>query len=165
MSRYAGVDVSSFAIDIVLLNEDGTDATHIRRRLDHPTKASALTRVRRIRDQLPPRTDWNDQGILRAAIEKPYAAGQMRGNDMLMMAIGSVLQMIPQAVPVDLLRADDWRKACGLPTRGERLDLKRAALNFTGDHWADHPTPLDDNTADAYCIAWACRHLHQKGTA
>jgi len=63
---------------------------------------------------------------------------------------------------VALLRADDWRRELELPIRGPREKLKAAAVHFAASHWANHPQAIDDNQADAFCLAWVARQLHQK---
>lgn len=158
MSSFAGVDLSSKAIDIVLLDEDGNRARHERRRLDLPS-GGALARIRRVRDRMPARAEWRDQGVLEVCIEEPFARGNMRGQVPILMVIGAILQTIPPEIPLAIVRADDWRRVCDLPIRGTRETLKKAAIDFAGDHWPNHPAPLDDNMADGYCIAFACREL------
>jgi hypothetical protein len=160
MSYFAGIDLSTKAIDVVMLEEDTDRAQHHRRRLDvKPGKA--LERIRRIRGALPARTAWHDSGVLLIAIEEPYSRASMSGQVPILMAIGAILACLPEDLPVDLLRADDWRRACELPTRGPRDQLKTAAIKFTERHWSNQPTYIDDNAADAYCLAWTARQLHE----
>lgn len=161
MSYYAGIDVSTLAIDVVLLDEDTNRAEHHRRRLDiGPGKA--LTRIRRIQDAMPARRQWADSGVLAIAIEEPYNRASMSGQVPILMAIGGILQTIPTNIHVGLMRADDWRRACGLPTRGQRQDLKAAAIDFARRNWTNAPAHIDDNAADAYGLAWAMRELAEK---
>lgn len=161
MSVYAGFDLSTLAIDVVLLDEDTDGARHIRRRLD-TGPGDAKVRIRRIRDAMPPRASWADLGVIAAAIEEPFSRASMGGQVPILMALGGVLQTIPVNLPVALLRADDWRKECGLPIRGPREKLKAASVDFAATHWANRPQALDDNQADAFGLAWAARCLHQK---
>jgi hypothetical protein len=156
VSLIAGLDYSSFAIDVVLIDEDTGDATHYRRRLDLPA-AGALTRIRRTAEQMPPRSWWTDH-VVAAGIEIPFARAK-GGGYALQLQLGAILSCLPAGLKLHMLRADDWRRACELPTRAQRARHKRNAVDFACRHWDSHPTPLDDNTADAYCIAHATRQL------
>lgn len=158
MSLYAGIDYSTIAVDVALLDEDTDHATHHRYRLDEGP-GDGLARIRRLRDQLPARGAWTDRGVTAVALELPFSRGKMAGNDRLMMCAGAILACIPPRLELRLLRADDWRRSCGLPTRAPRDEHKRNALSFAGERWLNHPVPFTDNAADAYCLAWALRHL------
>lgn len=160
----AGIDFSTVAIDVVLLDEDTNHATHHRRRLD-TGPGKAFDRIRRIRDAMPARGAWLDSGVVAVGIEEPFNRATMGGQVPLLMAIGAIVATLPLALPVGLLRADDWRKACGLPIRGQRDQLKRAAVDFAARNWIDLPAVIDDNVADAFCIAWAMRDLAEKRQA
>jgi hypothetical protein len=165
VSLVAGIDYSTLAVDVVLLDEDTDDATHHRYRLDDGP-GDALARVRRVRDRMPARSSWADAGVLAVALELPFSRGKMAGNDRLMMCAGAILACVHPAVDVDLLRADDWRSACGLPIRAPREVHKRNALAFAADRWPSCPEPLSDNAADAFCLAWAMRaRLREKEAA
>lgn len=155
MTAVAGIDFSSFAIDVVLLDEDTDDAEH--HRIVLPKKADALTRARAVRDLMPPRTRWHDQAVA-IGIEKPFSRNG-RGGDTMAIVLGAIIASLPADLPLHLIRADDWRRACELKIRQPRADHKRAAIDFAGDRWADHPMPLTSDCADAYCIAHATRIL------
>lgn len=157
----AGIDLSTLAIDVVLLDEDTDQAAHHRLRLNLGG-GKTLDRIRRVRDRMPARGSWADSGCVLIAIEEPFARGKMGGQVPILMVIGSILACLPDDIPVALLRADDWRRSCGLPIRGARTDLKAASLRFAREQWANHPATLDDNAADAYGIAFAGRELYEK---
>lgn len=157
----AGFDISTKAIDVVLLDEDHDHAEHHRRRLDvGPGKA--VDRIRRIRNVMPARTGWDDSGVVLFAIEEPFSRATMSGQVPILMAIGALIACLPTDVPVALLRADDWRRSCGLPIRGQRDDLKRAAIRFAEKTWQNAPALIDDNAADAFGIAYAGRELYER---
>ena len=158
MSVYAGIDYSSYAIDLVLLDEDTNRATHIRRRLD-TAPGDATARIRRIRDALPPRANWADTAAA-IGIEKPMSRTG-RGADTMQFALGAILACIPTTTNLALIRADDWRRTCGLPVRAAREQHKRNAIDFAARMWTNRPATIDDNAADAFAIAWATRHLTQ----
>lgn len=154
----AGMDLSSRQIDVCLLDVETDTATHHRRRLDtRPGKQ--LDRIRRVRDALPTRGAWADAGCVLAAIEEPFSRQSMSGQVPILMVIGAILSTLPTDIPVALLRADDWRRGCNLPLRGARPDLKRASVGFARSRWRNAPDILDDNAAEAWCIAYAGREL------
>lgn len=158
MSFIAGIDFSTMALDIVLLSENDDTAQHHRRRLD-TGPGDALARIRRIPDAMPRRGAWQDD-ILAVAIEEPFSRG--KGNAYVMqLELGAIITCLPARVPLALIRADDWRKHCGLPLRCGRLAHKQNAIRFALDHWEDGPERIDDNTADSFCIAWAGRELQR----
>lgn len=157
-----GIDFSTITVDAVLLHEDGDPATanHHRRRLD-TGPGKALERIRRIADAMPARGQWRDAGVTLVAIEKPYSR-QGRGSDSIQYALGAILATIPPDVELQLIRADDWRRACQLPVRAPRDRHKRNAVEFAAAHWLDVPAVLHEDAADAFCIAWAARSLHDQ---
>lgn len=158
MSFIVGIDYSTLAIDVILLDEDTNTAEHHRRRLD-TAPGDALARTRRIRDEMPSRGHWADRGCLLVAIETPMGAGVMAGTVPLLIALGAIVDTLDRDMPLALLRSDDWRRACELPARAPRPQHKKNAIQFAQAHWKDSPARIDDNTADAFCIAWAGREL------
>lgn len=154
-----GIDLSTRAIHVVELPEDTNEATLHVVRLD-TERGNAIERVRRIRDRMPARTAYRDNGCTLIAIEEPYARGP--GIAPMMAVYGALLQCLPADVPLLELRADDWRRECSIPIRKPRdagSDFhKRAAVGFARELWKNPPF-FDDNGADAFCIAWAAREI------
>lgn len=157
----AGIDYSTLAVDVVLLDEDTNHARHIRRRLD-TGPGKAIDRIRRIRTVMPARGAWTDAGVVAVAIEEPFNRATMGGQVPLLIALGAIIAGLPPDMPLALLRADDWRKACGLRIRGPRAELKRESIAFAERAWIGAPARIDDNAADAFGIAWAMRDLAEK---
>ena len=160
----AGVDYSTTAIDVILLDEDTNHATHHRRRLD-TGPGNAQDRLRRVRDAMPSRGAWRDSGVTVIGIEEPFAYGTMKSLPAMLMVLGAIIATLPPELPLALLRADDWRKACGLRIRGQRDELKREAIRFATSRWSNPPLRVDDNIADAFGVAWAARELERKAAA
>jgi hypothetical protein len=152
-----GIDLSSKAIDVVLLDEDTNRAEHYRVRLD-TQRGDATERIRRLRDLMPARGAWSDLGITMVALERPIAIH----SSVPLMVYGALLQVLPSAIPLLELRSDDWRTECGIAIRKPRdagSDWhKREALRFAREQWLDCP-PIDHDAADAFCIAWAAREI------
>lgn len=153
----AGIDLSSKALHICTLDEDTNAATVHVVRLDLQ-RGDAVTRARRLRDLMPARSAWADIGVTLVAVEKPFFTGH-QGLVPLLMVYGGLLQLIPPAMPLLELRADDWRLECSLKRRGPKSELKRASIEFARAVWSDPPATLDDNTAEAFCIAWSAREI------
>jgi hypothetical protein len=153
----AGIDLSSRALHVCMLDDDTNEATVHVVRLD-VQRGDAEARVSRMRDLMPPRSSWSDSGVTLIAIEVPFFVGH-QGLVPLLMTYGGLLQLIPPAIPRLRLKADDWRRECSLPTRGEKSKLKRASIEFARQVWTDPPAALDDNAAEAFCIAWAAREI------
>ena len=68
---FAGIDVSTQAIDVVLLN---LDDDHADWRTYDLGAGDALARVRRIPRVLPPSHAWADSGVRQIQIEQPMSA-------------------------------------------------------------------------------------------
>lgn len=154
-----GIDLSSRALHICVLDEDTNEAKVHVVRLDLE-RGGATTRIRRMRDLMPARKAWDDNGVTLIALERPIAVH----SNVPLMVYGALLQLIPPDMPVLELRANDWRRECSLPTRGDRTKLKNAAKAFARQCWANAPVAIDDDVADAFCIAWAARELDIRTT-
>jgi Holliday junction resolvasome RuvABC endonuclease subunit len=154
----AGIDFSSHAVDVVLLDEDSDRATWHRVPLVGP---SAFDRARMVRLLMLSQLGsafWDD--VLAVGIEQP------RGNHgVVHMARiqGAVLSCIPTDKLVHPLNPSEWRKAVGLSGNAtkERVQLHVAQARPTG--WVHTPWPFD--ACDAYCIALATRLLIETKTA
>lgn len=153
-----GIDISSRALHVCTLAEDTNEATVHVVRLDIE-RGDALARVRRLRDRMPARTAYRDAGVTLIAIEKPFFAGSVNGLAPLLIVYGALIACLPPDLPIMELRADDWRAECSLPKRGAKSVLKKAAIDYARVCWANPPQIIDDNTADAWCIAWAAREI------
>lgn len=150
-----GCDISTRAIHVVGLDETTNRAQLHIVRLD-AQRGATTERVRRMRDLMPARGAWADAGATLIAVERPFAHMAATLAPM-MLAYGGLLQLLPADVPLLELSAPEWRRECGLPQRGD--DRKPAAVRFAREQWVDAPAALDDNAADAFCIAWAAREI------
>lgn len=155
-----GCDISTRAVHVVGLDEETNRAELHVVRLD-VQRGSITERVRRMRDLMPARGAWRDAGATLIAVERPFAH-QAATLAPMMLAYGGLLQLLPVDVPLLELSAPEWRKECALPQRGD--DRKPAAIRFARDIWTDPPAAIDDNAADAFCIAWAARELSIRQT-
>ena len=148
----AGIDLSTHAIDIVLLDETTDAATWHRVEL---AGHDAFERARSVRAAMfrgfvPSR--WDD--VLAIGIEQP------RGRNALVAlgrVQGAVLACIPRDKLVQPWNPSEWRKTVGLPGNATKFQVAEWAL----DRWEDYPFGVPFDGTDAYCIALATRNLLQ----
>jgi hypothetical protein len=145
-----GVDVSSFAIDIVGLPLDGDEPVRV---TSIPVKgARALERAQAAPARIPSGSAWDE--VVAVAIERPYGPG---GDTLfaLHLMVGAVIAALPERLlPAELLHPASWRKRAGLHGHASKLDVKRyvRAMHPPAEHWKQ-------DTCDAYCIARALRAM------
>jgi hypothetical protein len=154
----AGIDYSTHAIDVVLLDEDTDAATWHR----FPLKGQdAFERTRGVRDlfagaSLTFREAWD--AALAFGIEDPrgYNAG------VLYRVQGAILTKIPRGSLVQPFPPSVWRKTVGLPGNASKEDVWRFVHPrlIAASSWYDHDAWTQDGM-DAYCIALATRTLLQ----
>lgn len=152
-----GIDYSSHAVDLVLLDEDSDAATWHRVPLVGP---SAFDRARMVRLLMLSHLGsafWDD--VLAVGIEQP------RGNHgVVHMARiqGAVLTCIPASKLVQPLNPAEWRKRVGLKGNATKDAVRieawaRAAM--VDGYLADAMNAWPFDATDAYCIAMATRSL------
>lgn len=150
----AGIDFSTHAVDVVLLDEDSDRAVWHRFEL---TGQDAFERARFVRAALWPSSLFDD--VLACGIEDPrgYGAGSLYRIQ------GAILGRLPGSLLVQPWVPSAWRKAVGLPGNctKERVQLHVAQQRPTG--WLHTPWPFD--ACDAYCIALATRSLLETSEA
>jgi hypothetical protein len=148
----AGIDYSTRAVDVVLLDEDSDAATWHRFELEG---ADAFDRTRSVREAMRRQHQylasvWDD--VLAVGIEDPrgYNAGALYRIQ------GAILATIPQATLVHPLIPSQWRKTVGLPGNAS----KGAVFEFTMKHSGRAGSGIwPQDACDAYCIALATRTL------
>jgi hypothetical protein len=91
-----------------------------------------------MRDLMPARTSWADAGVTLIAIERPIAIH----SSVPLMVYGALLQLIPPDMPLLELRADDWRRECLLPIRGDKSKLKKASIDYARAVWTNAPADV-----------------------
>lgn len=149
----AGVDISSRAVDIVLLDDDTEQATW------HHYALAGATPYERARDScnvLPSRSWWEDNGVWLVGLEDPRGphAHTMKA---LGAAVGAFLALLPRDLTVIPTIAQEWKRlTVGAPGAGKDSVARwaRAQLGQT-----DHETWNQDGY-DAYAIARAVRVLN-----
>jgi hypothetical protein len=160
----AGIDFSSLAIDVVLVDLDdlAPPAWHRFELIGQ----DAFDRTRAVRAAMPTASFWDD--TLGIGIEHP--AGKF-GVGPMMRVQGAVLACLPAGVVVKPWPPGAWRKAVGLPGNAAKEVVSRWAFGngaegfwkwtdvgleppFTNTEYSE-PPPFD--CTDAYCIALATR--------
>jgi Holliday junction resolvasome RuvABC endonuclease subunit len=153
----AGIDTSTKAIDIVLLELDTDAAAWLRIPLHGD---DAFDRVLTIRDAMPARGRWDDAGVVQIAIEKPLAGNATTSAIQVAWALGAALACLPRDVPLMPLQPSEWKKETlggGQPGKGNAPKADVAA--WSRAHWTNVPDRVSQDGLDAYAIAWAARSL------
>lgn len=146
----AGIDYSTHAVDLVLVDQDEQRPPWWHRFELHGQDAWERTRdVRRVMPG-PSSQLWDEVGAF--GVEDPR--GQNSG--VLYRVQGAVLACLPPTALVHPLVPSEWRKAVGLPGNATKAQIYGA---FPQD-------PLwPQDACDAYCIALATATLIQKQAA
>jgi hypothetical protein len=144
-----GIDYSSRAVDVVLLDEDTDAATWHRFDLREYMSASknAFDRARDVKFVMPSSSFWDE--VLAIGIEDPrgYGAGSLYRIQ------GAILACLPSATKVHPWVPSAWRKAVGLSGRASKDEIRSWVENR---RW-DYKAPWPQDACDAYCIALATR--------
>ena len=144
----AGIDYSTRAVDVVLLDEDSDTATWRRFEL---SGNDAFDRTRSVRDRFYTRSWWADSPVIAVGIEDPrgYNAGALYRIQ------GAILSCFPAGMLVHPLIPSQWRKTVGLPGNASK---EAVGNRVPVSHWnIDWP----QDACDAYCIALATRSMIQ----
>jgi len=148
----AGIDLSTHAIDVVTVPLEGAGAPVWHRfPLEGPT---SFDRARRVRDAMPARTSafWDE--VTEIGIEEP--AGFTASHAMRIQ--GGVLACLPPALKVTKWMPSQWRKACGLSGRASKGEVMEFVIDATqAEGWKTEQHALEQDAADAYCVALATR--------
>jgi hypothetical protein len=155
VSYFGGIDVSSFAVDLVFLDEEKATAKWRKVRLD----SGARQRVRPLPARPPAHASHKRMGR-RGAHRRDRKADvePVRDERRAHARPGAVVACIPRDMPLAELTPQEWKQACGLPSNADKDTVRRFVL----DTWDDPPIGLDENACDAYAIAWAWRELCDK---
>lgn len=155
MSFLAGIDYSTHAIDVVLLDEDDPhEAAWHRFGL---SGQDAFERARNVRRSftLCFLREWDD--VLAVGIEEP------RGHNAgaLYRVQGAILARLPHDILVQPWVPSEWRKAVGLPGNASKEAVVSWAVEQPGTkHWQ---APVPPDAFDAYCIALATLRAIERG--
>lgn len=146
----AGIDVSTYAVDLVLIPTDLAPPIWNRYPLKGP---DAWERTRNIARAMPSpyARMWDD--IEAIGVENP--AGK-HGIHTVQRAVGAVLACLPPSALVQPWRPAEWRKAVDLPGNASKTTVLEHGIEVArgmGAEWAADTHPQD--CFDALCIALA----------
>jgi len=153
MSTIAGIDFSTWHIDVVLLDEDTDHADWHRFTLANT--GDAFDRARTVRLAMPGRSWWDDHGVLAVGIEQPFGRGS--SVTPLYRVQGAVLACLPPLTLVHPWAPSSWRKAVGLPGNCP----KDAVAAFVHDS-ATETLQWSQDACDALCVALATREALER---
>lgn len=162
MSHVLGIDLSSFAVDLVQLDETTNTAEWTRVALDGKT---ASERLRDLRTKWPTGSYFDD--IYLAAIEIPYGRGQSGTLAKLNRVFGAVVTALPAGLPLWEVGPHEWKKELGMREKPAAADLSRIAPDWRIEHaWKPSLKKWDEtqqNGRDAFCLALYARQVNQRG--
>jgi Holliday junction resolvasome RuvABC endonuclease subunit len=155
MSSVLGIDLSSFAVELVKLDETTSAAgwTHV-----HLHGGNALQRLRDLPRQMPRwGSGWYDDVYL-VAIEAPYSTGQAGTLAKLSRVFGAITMCVPPRLEIWEIAPHDWRRELELPGNAtkERGNARAVELGAPRD-WKD------ENAYDAFSVAWCARQINDRG--
>jgi hypothetical protein len=155
----AGIDYSSHAVDVVLLDEDSDQAAWHHFPLTALPGWDSFDRARTVRAVMPTRSWWEDRGTIAIGIEDPrgYGAGHLYRIQ------GGILQTLPPDVLVHPWIPSAWRKANMIAGNATKQAVKIHSLRLVGASKATDEWSQDAH--DAHLIARATRASLQRSEA
>lgn len=153
----AGIDFSTKAIDIVLLDDDTDAATWHRFEL---AGQDAFERARDVRNAMVAAMPlWDDAVAIGIEDPRGYGAGS------LYRVQGAILARLPRHTLVHPLIPSSWRKTVGLPGNASKEDVSLFASRLRVAAEGSRTVGWPYDATDAYCIALATRSLIELGEA
>lgn len=156
MTAFAGIDYDTTGIYIVWFDDDEAVTQFMAEPLDGH---DAFDRAREVRDAMPARSWWDDQGIVAIGIEEQNSQNPKMRNTVakLKMIQGAILSCLPRETLVNPMNASHWRTTCGLPGNCPKEDVREWArtngFSLLGSY------ALAQDLADAFCMAKAVEKL------
>lgn len=149
----AGIDFSTRAVDIVLLDDDTADAEW--HRYEITDKRGSFYAALNIRKTLPTRSWWETHGVWLIGIEKPMSPHAI-SISALMRIQGAILSRLPHDICTIETPPHEWKT--------ETVGLSNATKQQVAD-WATAGarTGWPQDALDAYAIAHAVRQLNERG--
>ncbi len=157
MTAFAGIDFSTFAADLVLIPEDSAPVWH-RFELEGE---DAFERTRSVRDVMPTRGWWHDQGIVALGIEEPQ--GVAKSTVAKLKAIqGAVVACLPRDLLVHPMVPARWRTEVGLKGNATKEEIADFVAMRSGSFFSEIPWDCSEwsqDGFDAYCLALSVEKL------
>ena len=168
---HAGIDYDTKAVHVVLLPEEG-HAEYLAYELEG---GDPFDRARQVREVMPPRAWWKDEGVISACIEEQNSGNpKMRYSvQQLKMIQGAILSCLPRDLLVAPFAGSEWRTKLGLAGNCSKDEVRafvdaqrlgdRALVNKGSCQeplW--EPSEFEDwpqDACDAYCLAMCAEKL------
>ena len=156
MPSVLGIDLSTKAVELVLLDENENQAAwdHLELR-----GTDALERLRDLPRRMPRWASrwYEDAGVYLVAIEAPYGRGQGGTEAKLNHVLGAVVACVPPTVPIWLVAPHEYRAHLNLPGNAAKALVRQAVLEL-GAHqeWAQ-------DACDALAVAHYARDTNRRG--
>lgn len=155
MTHVLGIDLSSFGIELVRLDETSRHAgwDHI-----HLQGPDALARLRDLPRRMPRWATTFYDDIYLVAVELPMGRGEAGTQAKLNHVFGAIVTCIPPHLEIWAVAPHEWRRELQLPGNAPKeAGWKRAVELGAPADWKD------GNAYDAYSVAWAAREVNQRG--
>lgn len=152
--KIAGFDISSLAVDFVLLDETTDHADWTRIELAGGTP---FERARTLRLLFPSRSFWEDHGVYLAAFEDPFSR-QSHTAKALGLVTGAAAALLPSQLATVQTPPAEWKRIFTGAANADKQTVRMHAIARGFD--IDPRTSTD--AFDAYGIAWAVRALNRQ---
>lgn len=162
----AGIDLSSFQVDVVKLPVTTDD--EIAYAIDDlyapkiwsctlGKKGTAFDRARLVRDALPDRYSsfWSD--VIAIGIEEPFGKGHLSTAAGYRVQ-GAILSCLPPNTLVQPWAPASWKKAIGIGGGADKDKIAAWVMEQENEHRRSYG--MSQDAADAYCVAWATREAY-----
>lgn len=155
--KVAGVDFSSHAVDVVLLDEDGgLLPAHLR--FPFENRRYAFERLLGCREVLPTPGWWADESVYLIALESPKSKGFGAAVDLARVQ-GAIIATLPRNIITWQLTPNEWKREIGFPGVAKKDAYRAKAIELGAmKNWTEH-------AIDAFCIAYAARAMNERGIA
>lgn len=151
-----GIDLSSKAIDLVLLAENSDTANWTRIELEG---ATAFERARDVAEKMPQPGWYEAHGVYLIALERPFVRF---GQDVIRLVQGCVLASLPTGLPVWEVAVSQWKKHLGIPIREKPTWLHFPDFQTSADDalWRGIPREWPQDAFDALGVALYARDVN-----
>lgn len=154
MTTVLGIDVSSHAIDLVLLDEETNAGSWHHLKLQGKT---SFDRLRKVPLVMPKWSFYEDMGVYLIAIEGPKTRF-MPSAAALFPVYGAVISCLPRRLQVWDVHPTAWRQGLGLPGNAKKDACAARAVELGAQpEWAVQ------DAYDAYSVALYARDTNQRG--
>lgn len=154
----AGIDYSSHAVDIALLEDDSIQAKWVRIDLEGGTP---FERARSLRNSFPSPSWWEHYGVYLVGIEDPHSRANHTAKALGLVA-GAIATRLPPRLTVVQTVPVEWKRLTVGKPSATKDEVARWARTYL-DHGGVQKWPQD--AYDAYAIARAVRVLNDGAIA